>query len=331
MRRFLEGLIAVTCSFVLMSAAMAQDAPAGWSKPLEGINGTLFGDRKGLGVMLVTPANDAETLAVEKLVKEKILASGLAELVMDDSPLGDIGAMSDEAIIAASKKYPIDVVVVIRTFPGTDGPTAVMRIETVGGEPQSFRLRPGAEPPWNQAPTPTATPDDDPNIAELRANDLGRNEAAMTRMGAVGVAETVRLVAAEGNRRVLTLESDPRRPIARDSDGDIVPWPKAYEMLGEPDLARRFRGRRVARNATIATGIVLAAAGVGVLFVGLANQANCAGDNGPGSCGRPVMIGSGFLSLGLGTVAVISGLLLHRHPISTARIEALVTRHNEAR
>lgn len=316
---------------LVASSIAAQDAPAddGWKRPLEGMSKTLFAGRTGVGVLLVTPVDDDDTRRVEQFLREQMLASDLVELVMDDSPLGDLSGKSDDEIIAMTRKYPVDFVLVLRTFPGgDDGPTAVLRIETTeAGEAQSFRFRAGQQPPWMSRPRPVAPePENSGVIAAAEAAGSARHEAAMTKMGAIGVAETLRLVAAERSRRVLAFEPHPRSPVVRNPGGDVVPWPRAYEAMDRIDLGQRYRRRKVTRTAAIATGGVLAVAGVGLLFVGLANQANCG--SAPG-CGRPTLLVGGFSSLGLGAIAAATGLALRPHPIATNQVEQMVERHNQ--
>jgi hypothetical protein len=318
----LESLI-VAVALLCSTMAFAQDA---WDKPLEGFPGAVFGDQKGLGVLLVTPQTDEATLAVEVLIRAAITKSGLAELVMDDAPLGDISQKSDDEILAAARKYPVDVIVLVRTFPGADGPSATVWIESKDSGSNTFRMQPGGDPPWAQRPPPNPVQSSDPTvIAASNAADFGRQEAAMTRMGAIGLAETVRLIAAEQGRRILALESDTRSPVVRDPDGDVVPWAEAYTLMDRADLAQQYRRRRVTRTATMAGGAVLAAAGLGLLFVGLANQANCGGG---GNCARPFFVGGGLAGLALGVTGISVGLVIRPQPASNAQLQDLVDEHN---
>lgn len=313
----------------MSGTALAQDAAPGWAEPLAGMGEVLFDGRKGLGFLIITPVDDEPTRAVETLIREQLTTSGIAELIMDDSPLGDLSGKSDDEIIAAGRKYPVDVVLLLRTFPGANGPTAVMRIETTeAAEGQSFRFRQGQEPPWTKKPTPTQPPSNDVGaVAATEAADFGRQNAAMARMGAIGVVETIRLIDAESERRLLSYESHPRSPVVRDPDGEVVLWLEAYQRMGRPDLAQRYRGRRRAKTASLAGGGLLAAAGVGLLFVGVANQTgNCGTGSG---CARPALIGAGFGSVGLGAILIATGLILRPHPIPTAEIEAMTRAHNE--
>lgn len=327
MRRVLERVALVAALTALSAPAFAQDD---WARPVQGISEAIFAGQK-LGVMLVTPATDELTQRVEALVRQQLLASGFAAVVMDDAPLGDLSAKSDDEIVAAAKTYPVDVVVVLRTFPGADGPTAVVRIESTKQlEARSFRLTAGQAPPnWSQPPTPpvsAAEPVEDPAaVAAGAAATKAREGAALTRIEAIGVVETLRLVAAEGTRRTLTLEPHPRSPVVRGPTGDVVPWTQAYSWMHRADLARSYRRRSGWSTAAMAAGAVFGAAGVGMLFVGLANQANCGGGSG---CGRPVLLIGGASSLAVGAAGILTGLLVHRHRTAPEELETMVEEHN---
>lgn len=326
-RRLLAAMM-VTCALLaLASPVSAQDD---WSRPVQGIAEAIFAGQK-LGVLLVTPADDAASKAVEELIRRQLLASGFAEIVMDDAPLGDVSAKSDDEIIAAAKAYPVDVVVVLRTFPGANGPSAVLRIESTANiATRTFRLQPGQPPPpWNQPPTPSPVVGDDPAVvAQTRATDVGRQQAAMTRMGALGLVETMRLVSAEHERRQLAFEARPKSPVVRDPGGAVVPWPDAYERMGRPELALSYRRRTVTSTAAMAAGAIFGAAGIGMLFVGLANQANCGTESG---CGRPTLLIFGASSAVVGAAAIVTGLLIRRHRTPTDELETLVEEHNRDR
>ena len=105
-----------------------------------------------------------------------------------------------------------------------------------------------------------------------------------------------------------------------------MPWPQPYQIIGRNDLAEKYQRRRITRNATITAGAVLAAAGVGVLFVGGINQINCANDT--SGCGRPELIVGGLSALGVGAIAITTGLILRKHPVPVTEIESLVEDHN---
>ncbi len=302
-----------------------------WDVAVSGFGSELLGDRKGLGVLIATPADAPESTLVASLIRQKLLDSKLAEVVMDDSALGSLDGLSDDEIIEKAQPYPVDVVVVLRTFPGASGPTVVLRVETVGERPRSFRLRPGKRTPWQERPTASldeesarTAPDSDQST---KTSSGAKALAAAIRQTAVGRAETIRLIDEETSRKVLTFE--PRGNFGRvlDIGGDPVAWPTVYQRIGGDELERAWRSRKTVRTTAFLSGGVLAAAGVGLLFVSLTNSTNCSPDNRE-MCANPAMTGLGALSLSVGAIGVFTGMLISPHPVSADELEQRVDRHN---
>lgn len=309
--------------------ATSADAP-GWTRPLEGLEGTLFEGKKDVGVMLVTPVKDEASTEVRELVQDQIIASGMVDVVMDDAPLGDVSARSDDEILEAAKQYPVDVVVIIRAYPGAGGMTAVMRVQTVSNERLSFRIKPGGAPPWSQP-----SGGDEPEVtAEERAKEVARHKtedrartwAAYVRMGAVGATQTYRLIEAENARRRLVFDPASGFGTMLDVDGEQVPWYDAYTWIDSVEMAKKFRRRRRAKTIAMVTGGVLTAGGLGVLFVSLTNQANCTA-NEPG-CARPGLVGAAAISLSAGLIGLATGALIRTHPLSSDEVEERVEGYN---
>ena len=332
LRRTFCFLIALALTATAATAS-AQD----WSGPLEGLAAAVCGDRPKSGVMVITPGQDEPTQQLESRVKQVLGGDACIELVMDDAPLGDLTGKSDTDAIAEGRNYPVDAIVLLRVYPGSGEPTAVVRIEHRPSQAtQSHRFQPSSDPPWSAeaaqpaVTTPPPQPSGpDPNVvAATKAQEVARSEASVVRAGAVGVATSSKLVLAENERRVLTFEPHKRSPVVRDLGGDAVPWPHAYELMGEPTLAAKYRNRRRIRGGALAAGLVLSAAGAGLLFVALTNQTNCSGGSGQ-TCSRPAFIGVGAGALGVGVGLLIVSSRVAPQPIGVDQIRKLVDAYND--
>jgi hypothetical protein len=333
-RRHVCTLISFAAFVGSIGSARIASAQADWVGSLEGMAAATCGDRESTGVMLITPATDEPTKSLEAAVKEVLSANTCVELVMDDAPLGDLSGKSDADAIAEGRNYPVDVIVLLRVYTAQT-PTAVVRIEhRATQQTQSHRFKPGDTPVWGADAQPVTQPDvkpstePDPNVvAATQAANAGRSEASVVRAGAIGVAASSTFVRAESERRRLTLQPHKRSPVVLDPAGEAVPWPHAYELMDQPELATKFRSRRRARHAALAGGMALSGAGAGLLFVAIANQTNCSGGTGS-TCARPAFVGAGAGSLGIGIGLIILSALIAPQPIGGPEIQNLVETHN---
>lgn len=318
---------------VAQSPDAAPEPTADWETSLGGLGAQLLEERQGLGVLLATPADSSESAAVASLIERQLIESGIAEVVMDDRVLGSLEGLSDDEIIARAADYPVDVVVVLRTFPGAGGPTVVMRVEMTDRGSRSFRLRPGKPTSWKRRSTAELSQEDGRDEQHDTKQDgdialLSNDRATAIRQSAVSLTETVRLVEAEASRRFLTVE--PLGNFARvvDVEGDEVEWPVVYDRIGGEDLERAWRSRRTVRTAAFVSGGVLGAVGAGLLYVSLTNSTNC-GPEDPETCASPAMTGLGALSMSVGAIAIFTGLLVSPHPVTVDELDERVDRFND--
>jgi hypothetical protein len=73
---------------------------------------------------VVVPAGEGNLEETQAATEALIAAlrEGEAEVVMDDQSLGDVAALDDDAIVEEAASLPVDRVIVVRVFPGGDGP-----------------------------------------------------------------------------------------------------------------------------------------------------------------------------------------------------------------
>jgi hypothetical protein len=317
------------------TSATAQTAPPdeaettepGWVSSVAGL-GSLLGERQGLGILIATPSDDEESGRVADLIEEELIGLGIAEVVMDDSALGSLEGLSDDAIIEKARQYPVDVVLVLRTFPGSSGPTVVLRVQSIDRPGRTFRLRRGHATQWSRPPQKPPAEAKSSNTEAKAVASHATERAQALRASAVAQTETIRLVEAELSRKLLTFEPHGRFGRVLDVEGDPVEWPAVYQTIGGDDLEQAWRSRRTVRTAAFVSGGILGAAGVGLLFVSLTNATNC-GPETRETCASPAMTGLGALSLSVGALAVFTGLLVRPHPLTVDELEERVDRYND--
>src|SRR5690606_25352684 len=78
--------------------------------------------------LIVVVAGEKTAAATEAGKALADAARGTARLVMDDSSLGDVSALDDQAIVAKSQHLPVDRIAIVRVFPGASADTAVVTV-----------------------------------------------------------------------------------------------------------------------------------------------------------------------------------------------------------
>ena len=120
--------LATCCVFLLVAlfatTAFAQD----WAATFEANAVNSYVTKDGLKFVVVAAGDGSASVQAAAKGVADALRKGSASLVMDDSALGNVNGLDDDAIVAKAKALPVDRVVVVRVFPsGKDKPdTAVV-------------------------------------------------------------------------------------------------------------------------------------------------------------------------------------------------------------
>jgi len=187
---------------------------------------------------------------------------------------------------------------------------------TFGSQGFSKKLAcPTCEEPGQHPPTPER-----PRFVQIPSAVTAARRVSKR---AAYVAETLALAAREFRRNRIRFEDglgyvgESDEPLEADA---------FYTAVEQPDLAASYRHRKTFQRLTAATAGVLAAAGVGFLFVGLTSGAQCQ----PGNCQTPIMpvIGGALIVLGAG--AGVGASFIEPHPVDSQERKQLTTQHNAA-
>lgn len=118
----------------LTALSISSTAFASWSEtfPADSLEGHVESKAK----YIVVSVKDSEEEAEAAKALRQALRQGPVKMVMDDSALGDVSELSDEKIVEEAKKFNVDYVAVVRTYPGGDdsSPTAVVTTYRMSGQ-----------------------------------------------------------------------------------------------------------------------------------------------------------------------------------------------------
>src|SRR5690242_6451570 len=104
----------------LVAAAVAANPPAAsWTDTFPPAAVASYLDADGRRVLVAGAGEKTEPLrAASDAFATALRQSGRAKLVMDASPLGDLSQASDEQIVKKAQALPVELIAVVRVFPG---------------------------------------------------------------------------------------------------------------------------------------------------------------------------------------------------------------------
>ena len=179
-------------------------------------------------------------------------------LTLDDSSLPDVSSLDDAAIVAAAAKAPVDVVIIVRTFPSEPTPLAVITIYALDGTPLG-----GVSAQRGQSV-----------VGEVRELDQGVSVRAMESTrdamqpgGKIPQDETPAAAPPQGRFSVVSMGRE-LTLIDRERD-DRVNGKEIYVRLGHPDLVVRYDERARRKKVLTWTGAGVTATGLGLGVAGL--------------------------------------------------------------
>ena len=236
----------------------------------------------------------------------------------------DLSSLDDKVIVQKCNALPIDYIVVVRVFPGTDNAslsgmviiydknqTVIKGLNVAMGQPLSAPL---------------------PMVAESQPREKVENS-----VGATPKKETdlfSRLVEYDNNRiwfqgwSLVNLNSgttlDTWEEPYYGKYKEHLEGARFFEVVGRPDLAERYQRRKRARIAMFATSGICAGVGLVLLVVGGNKMTNDTDSN----TNKIFMASAGATTL-TGFVLFSTTIFIKKNPIETGEMYRLVSNHNE--
>jgi hypothetical protein len=270
--------------------------------------------------VLVVGAGESTTssVAATAAIARALRSSGRARLVMTGESIAVRSADTDAEVVKKAAVLPVELVLVVRTFPGA-AETAVATFYDKSGASVAALAGTLGQPLPHQARQVAATAGRDGVSATVKQHVEARDERITFGAGAMVNIRTGQVMSAWVT------------PIYR---GAALNGARFYEVVGHPELAAQYRGR-------VGIKVILALVGAGALvagpLIGLVtswDSSKCAiYDASSGGCLRTR--GTSFLVPGLiiggaGLVSLLVGLILPANPVNAERRFELVEAHNKA-
>ncbi len=305
--------------WVLTLCALLGAAPD-WSNTFEASATASYLDRPNASVIVVSAGPRSESqAAAERALVSALRASGQTRLVMASESLAVLPDDADDALVKKAAPLPVDVIVVLRLFPGATE-TAVATFYDKAGVALTA-------------------------MSGLRGQVLARNEGSSRQIaGRTAVAETIKAADRQGTQAKVDRAMNDSGKIEFSAgalvnvrNGQvmstwIVPWyqnkrldgARFYDVVGRADLAKSYRGRVGLKVGLMVGGGVVAAAGGLMALLTLSPQ--CAVYNAASySCLQyrsPSLVVPGLIGMAIGLAGLLTGAIIPADPLGPqARFE----------
>jgi hypothetical protein len=264
---------------VLFSATVVAQTAEEWAPAFGADAVATYVEGEELEIVVV-PAGKNDAAGAAEALRGSLSASSGVELVMDASSIGSVAELEDRAIVEKASALPVDVVAIVRVFPGAEGSTSVVTLYGKDGTAKSaFTAKQGEPLAANEAPA-TRTAGEGLNPEASSAVSSSVQEAQTDREEALATFSEKFVwfqdwVTYDGQSGAyMGSYTVPMRGKYREP----LEGAEFYEAIERPDLAEEYR-----RNSRIKTALGVPAAvmylgGIGLATWGLVKGIGQAGD-----------------------------------------------------
>ncbi|HEY3447462.1 MAG TPA: hypothetical protein VGK67_13990 [Myxococcales bacterium] len=288
-----------------------------------------LGEGAGQHGILVAGAGAPVSGVVEasQALQAALRASDRVRLVMDASSLGDLAAAADLEIVKRSSALPVDLVLILRVFPGPPGkpPMAVGTFYDKQSAAQgAFSVEQGKPLAPRSGPAAVAGV---PQVAiDAVEHARGKPDVGDSKRQAYEHSRLTFAESPESRGSKWTLPG-------RGSYGQTrLGGAEFYELVGRRDLAAGYRARRGAKVATTVlgiTGIVSGAITMGVVGFDSLFDTEYSPPTRAKTEQRTTALIAGGVTLGAGVLLVVAGALIPEHSIDGTEARGLVDKYNQ--
>ncbi len=248
-------------------------AVPGWQASFEPATLSTYLDSEGLSVLVAAAGDRAsDARPARRSLVAALRATGKTRAVLDEGPLGDLSGLDDAHVVERGRRLPVDVILVIRVFPGAEG----------------------------QAPTAVVTSYSRATGATLSALTVQRGFPLEARNGGQALPSTAEESVTQLVRQHEGLGNEPpppppgspeakcqERAILRASAGTVgsrvyyyqgqqaLDLPTLFGLLGRLDLAASYGRRSTTKRALVGSGVTAMVLGVAVAIAGAFVQGSC--------------------------------------------------------
>lgn len=321
--------IILAAALLLPVAAHAETAD--WTRTFEPSATGSYLEGEARGVLVVAAGEpSADLTAAAQALEQGLRGSGKAKLVMGGAGLGDVSALGDADIVRKAQPMPVDLIAIVRVFPGPVGKpaTAVVTFyDKTGNATVALSAEGGVGVQARQASQPGS-------------GVFGKAAASVAEV--VSHSNSSKSAAEEEfeKRRIWFMDS---ALVNMNTGAVLSSWTTAYrgkyreplegadfyEALQRPDLASSYRTRRAVKATLGVSGFLGLISSPGLILYGA--LAGCVKkDSTTGEClERDGMMTTGIVVGAVGVAALIANGFIDLHPVELPAARELVDEYNE--
>lgn len=287
-------------------------AAAPWEATFEPSSTTSYLDRPNAAVVVVSGGEtSASSQAAAAAIVKALRAGRNTRLVMTGESVSVQPTDSDSAIVKRASVLPVDLVLVVRLFPGATETVVATLYDKAGAAVSAMAGTDGQPLPRKEGQLATTA---------------GR-DAVVAAVKTAGVDDRVDAAFDDGDEHITFRKRDPEVAVFKRR---ALEGARFYQVVGEPTLADQYNGRVAAKVSTIVGGSLLLLTGAGFFVFGDRRCAvldaasyTCIQTRGPDPLATSLILG------GIGLGSLIFGIAFSSDPVGIEKRRELVKRHND--
>ncbi|MGC4113297.1 MAG: hypothetical protein QM765_01190 [Myxococcales bacterium] len=312
-----------------LAALILLAADPAWTASFNGpAIATYLGEGGSQRAILVAGAGGAVSgsAAASEALQAALRASDRVRLVMDAANLGDIATASDQEIVRRCSALPVDLVLVVRVFPGASDrpPMAVGTFyDKTSAAQGAFSVEQG------QPLAPRSGPVAVTGVPQAALDAVEHARGTPTPVDSKKQAyEHSKLTFSHSPESLGTRWGLP----GRGSYGQTrLAGAEFYELVGRQDLASGYRARKAGKVAATVLGITGVASGA--ITMAVVGFDTIGDDWSPPSQSqkdqRTTALVAGGVTAGAGVLLIVVGALIPEHTIDGQEARGLVDKYNQ--
>ncbi len=294
-------------------------AAAAWDSTFDATATSSYLDRPNAAVLVVSAGEtSASGQAATTAIVQALRASKRTRLVMTGESVNVQPTDTDATIVKRASVLPIDLVLVVRLFPGATETVVATLYDKTGAAVSAMAGTEGR---------PLALKER--QLASTAGRDAVVSSVEKSKRGSDEGDSPIETAFESADEHITFKKRDPETAIYKRQP---LEGARFYEVVGEPALASQLSSRVAVKAVTISAGIAGVLLGTGILLFG--SQGCAVLDRATFTCvryrGVAQPLSTGLIVAGAGLASLIFGIAFPSDPVSREKRRELVNRHNQA-